>query len=172
MDLEPIGYNIWTHIVYTHDSQVGRYYIDGNIMGEVALVGQPHIATDMAIGRMNHPAFDRHEGLLDDIGVWNRALTEQEITDLYDSVLSTNPIAYESNFKIYPNPTNDHITIEFGNLDNVEGWNIKIINILGQEVLSQPMDNDKINVSELSKGVYIIRISDGVNQTDKKFIKN
>ena len=109
---------------------------------------------------------------MDDLGYWSRALTQTEITDLYDSVLSTNPIAYESNFNIYPNPTNDHITIDFGNLDNVEGWNIKIINILGQEVLSQPMDNDKINVSELSKGVYIIRISDGVNQADKKFIKN
>jgi hypothetical protein len=46
------------------------------------------------------------------------------------------------------------------------------MNILGQEVLSQPMNADKINVSELSKGVYIIRISDGVNQTNKKFIKN
>ena len=173
MDLEPIGYNIWTHIVYTHDSQVGRYYIDGNIMGEVALVGEPHIASDMAIGRMNHPAFDRHEGLLDDIGVWNRALTEQEIGVLYDSeVLGTNPIAYDRNFNIYPNPANDKITIDYGNLENVEDWNIKIINILGQEVLNQPMDTDKINVSELSKGVYIIRISDGVNQADKKFIKN
>jgi len=173
MELEPIGYNIWTHIVYTHDSEVGRYYIDGNIVGEVALVGEPHIAIDMAIGRMNHPAFDRHEGLLDDIGVWNRALTEQEIGVLYDSeVLGTNPIAYDRNFNLYPNPANDHITIEFGNLDNLEDWNIKIINILGQEVLSQPMNTDKINVSELSKGVYIVRISDGIGQTDKKFIKN
>ena len=34
------------------------------------------------------------------------------------------------------------------------------------------MNTDEINVSELSKGVYIIRISDGVNQADKKFIKN
>lgn len=173
MNLEPIESNVWTHIVYTHNSQVGRYYIDGNIVGEVALVGEPHIATDMAIGRMNHPAYDEHEGLLDDIGVWNRVLTQQEITDLYESeVLSTTGANYESNINIYPNPANDQITIDFGNLDNVEDWNIKIINILGQEVLSHPMNTDKINVSELSKGVYIIRISDGINLTDKKFIKN
>ena len=31
---------------------------------------------------------------------------------------------------------------------------------------------DKIDVSKLSKGVYIINISDGVSQTNKKFIKN
>ena len=110
---------------------------------------------------------------LDDLGFGIVHLTQEEIIDLYDSgILSTNTANYESNINIYPNPANDHITIDFGNLDNVEGWNIKIINILGQEVLSQPMDNDKINVSELSKGVYIIRISDGVNQADKKFIKN
>ena len=86
--------------------------------------------------------------------------------------LNVHTTSYESNINIYPNPANDQITIDFGNLDNVEDWNIKIINILGQEVLSQPMNTDKINVSELSKGVYIIRISDGINQADKKFIKN
>jgi hypothetical protein len=33
-------------------------------------------------------------------------------------------------------------------------------------------NTDKIDVSELSNGVYIIRISDGVGQTNRKFIKN
>ena len=111
-------------------------------------------------------------GKMDDLGYWSRALTQTEITDLYDSILSTNTANYKSNVNIYPNPANDHITIDFGNLDNVEGWNIKIINILGQEVLSQPMNTDKIDVSELTKGIYIIKISDGMSQIDRKFIKN
>ena len=109
---------------------------------------------------------------MDDLGYWSRALTQTEITDLYDSILSTNTANYESNVNIYPNPTTDYINIDFGNLDNVEGLNIKIINILGQEVLSQPMNTDKINVSELSKGIYIIKISDAMSQIDRKFIKN
>ena len=165
--------NIWTHLVYTNDSSFGRFYQDGILFNTVSSTGNPILLGNAAFGRMNQPAYDAFNGKLDDIGIWNRPLTQEEITTLYESeVLSTNTANYENNINIYPNPANDHITIDFGNLDNVEGWNIKIINILGQEVLSQPMNTDKINVSELSKGVYIIRVSDGVNQTDKKFIKN
>jgi hypothetical protein len=41
----------------------------------------------------------------------------------------------------------------------------------GKEVLS--INNpDNINVEALSIGVYTIRISDGVHQTNKKFIRN
>jgi hypothetical protein len=68
---------------------------------------------------------------------------------------------------IYPNPTDDYLFIE-GNKNPIS---ISIYNLLGAEAIATSA-TDKINVSELSKGVYIIRISDGVNQTDKKFIKN
>ena len=44
-------------------------------------------------------------------------------------------------------------------------------NLLGAEVIAKSA-TEKINVSELSKGVYNIRISDGIGQTNRKFIKN
>ena len=68
---------------------------------------------------------------------------------------------------IYPNPTDNYLFIE-GKKNPVS---ISIYNLLGAEVIATS-STDKINVSELSKGVYIIRISDGVNQTNKRFIKN
>ena len=172
----PPSVNIWHHFVSVFEN--GTYvkmYLDGELINNNTENVPTHTnmpSLPIWFGKGVATQVDYLEGKLDDIGLWNRALTDQEITILYNSVLSTNPANYESNINIYPNPANDHITIDCGNLDNLEGWNIKIINILGQEVLSQPMDNDKINVSELSKGVYIIRISDGVNQADKKFIKN
>ena len=163
-------------VVGTINGNTLKLYIDGLLVNTL-ITPQPQTSNcwngDLQIGRNwnNNPRY--FQGKIDDIGFWNRPLTQEEITTLYVSeVLSTNTATYESNINIYPNPANDQITIDFGNLDNVEDWNIKIINILGQEVLSQPMNTDKINVSELSKGVYIIRISDGVNQADKKFIKN
>jgi hypothetical protein len=48
---------------------------------------------------------------------------------------------------------------------------VAIYNVLGKEVLSIKNTN-KINVAKLPSGVYIIRISDGVGQTNRKFIKN
>ncbi|MDB9828210.1 T9SS type A sorting domain-containing protein [Flavobacteriaceae bacterium] len=81
--------------------------------------------------------------------------------------LNTDDNALELDVTIYPNPTDDYLFIE-GNKNPIS---ISIYNLLGAEVIATSA-TDKINVSKLSKGVYIIRISDGVNQTDKKFIKN
>jgi hypothetical protein len=36
---------------------------------------------------------------------------------------------------VYPYPANDHTTIDCGILSNVSGYQIKVINMLGQEVL-------------------------------------
>ena len=163
----------WDHWVCILDeNNLMTIYVNGLLDAGQAIQNNNLSSTaDLCIGsRYGNEWF---KGKLDDIGIWNRSLTEQEIIDLYNSqVLSTNSATYESNLNIYPNPATDHINIDFGNLDNVEGWNIKIINILGQEVLSQPMNTDKINVSELSKGIYIIKISDAMSQIDRKFIKN
>ena len=81
--------------------------------------------------------------------------------------LSIGDNALELDVFIYPNPTDDYLFIE-GNKNPIS---ISIYNLLGAEVIAKSA-GDKINVSELSKGVYIIRISDGVNQANKRFIKN
>ena len=68
---------------------------------------------------------------------------------------------------IYPNPTNNTLFIS-GNETPIA---VAIFNVLGKEVLSIKNTNN-INVQALPSGVYVIRISDGVGQTNRKFIKN
>jgi hypothetical protein len=84
-----------------------------------------------------------------------------------ECALSIGDNTLELDVFIYPNPTNDYLFIE-GNKNPIA---VSIYNLLGAEVIANS-NTDKINVSKLSKGIYIIRISDGVNQADKKFIKN
>jgi len=74
---------------------------------------------------------------------------------------------FELDVTIFPNPTDNYLFIE----GNVNPVSITIYNLLGAEVIAKS-NTDKIDVSELSKGVYIINISDGVSQTNRKFIKN
>ena len=81
--------------------------------------------------------------------------------------LSIGENALELDVFVYPNPTDNYLFIE-GNKNPIS---ISIYNLLGAEVISKS-NTDKINVGELSKGVYIIRISDGLGQTYRKFIKN
>ena len=69
------------------------------------------------------------------------------------------------NFLIYPNPTTDYINIDCSSFENVF-----IYNILGKELTKET--SNRINVSSLSKGVYFIKVSDGINSSTKKFIKN
>ena len=84
-----------------------------------------------------------------------------------DCALSMGDNAFELDVTIYPNPTDNYLFIE----GNVNPVSITIYNLLGAEVIAKS-NTDKIDVSELSKGVYIINISDGVSQTNRKFIKN
>ena len=116
-------------------------------------------------------------GKLDDIGIWNRALTPTEIQALYNApnsnecqslvintgILSFNPPTYQNTVTIYPNPANDHITIDCGTLANVSGWNIVITNTLGQEVFNQPMNTQQYVVplnTWSGQGVYFVKIYD------------
>ena len=70
-----------------------------------------------------------------------------------------------TSFYIYPNPTKDYINIDCSSFESVA-----IYNILGKELIKET--SNRIDVSSLSKGVYFIKISDGINSSTKKFIKN
>ncbi len=72
-------------------------------------------------------------------------------------------------FLIYPNPSNDVINIRFANkLTGDNNAIISIVDVLGQTILQQSvlLNNgiETINVSNLSKGIYLINIiHDGQN---------
>ena len=64
-----------------------------------------------------------------------------------------------SKINIYLNPANDQITIDCDNLANLDNWSIKIINRLGQKVLSQPMNAQQYVIplnSWTSRGLYFV----------------
>jgi hypothetical protein len=81
--------NIWSYIVYSNDGSIGKFYKNGQLLSTVLSNGLPILSGNGAFGRMNHPANDAYNGNLDDIGIWNRALTECEIQDLYHAQLNS-----------------------------------------------------------------------------------
>lgn len=88
---------------------------------------------------------------------------------LQNSVLGTSD-AQLSPFRIYPNPASSvlHINTEKSN------YSIQLFNNLGQLVLSQPGNAglQQVNVSGLSRGVYLIRLESADFTETRKFIKN
>jgi hypothetical protein len=66
----------------------------------------------------------------------------------------------DSNFKIYPVPARDFLTVETGGSGNAR---LEIFNALGYRVLQQPLHTEKeqINVGGLTPGLYLVRYFQG-----------
>jgi len=74
-------------------------------------------------------------------------------------------VAY-SLIKIFPNPVKNSLYIS-GDSSN---YNIKIYSLLGQLVISAS-NVDEVDVSSLTNGVYLIKISNENSTITKRFIK-
>ena len=72
---------------------------------------------------------------------------------------------FSNSIIMYPNPVKNKLTI-----DGLVVKDVVIYSVLGKAVLNISNQNT-INVSSLSKGVYFIKVSDGINASTKKFIK-
>jgi bacillolysin len=83
-----------------------------------------------------------------------------------DRVLSNESSIKSPDFRIYPNPFDNHITIDFNRIGETE---VVLINSLGQNIYQENVNlngfaQHQINLSELKAGTYIIKIisKDGI----------
>ena len=89
----------------------------------------------------------------------------------YDPSLSTQQLS-KNKFSLFPNPTSNTINLKFET--TIEKANLKITSILGQSVLEKQNlsgTDFSLDVSTLSKGMYILELNDGFSITNTKFIK-
>ncbi len=146
-------------------------YINGQLQAVDSLS-----ASSFSMGSANHPlifggVFDanganvlgRFSGYLDDIAIWNRALSQQEITQLYNQVVTpTLQVIKEKSFKVWPNPANGKITLDAGNLSSMQGWKYKVANTLGQTVVNETAFSQQQTLINLStwggNGIYYLHL--------------
>lgn len=86
--------------------------------------------------------------------------------DAYNlSATNFNPANDLNNLKIYPNPTSSYIYISHD--DELE---VILFDVLGKEI-NRGFYKNKVDVSYLDKGIYFIKILDGINYSTHKIIK-
>ena len=118
-----------------------------------------------------------------DLNFWNDGITycngetarQKLITDfgwnIIDGGLNCSSLSSEVEiplfFSIYPNPVNDKLFIQ--GLSEVS--EISIYDVLGKLVLSK-MASSEIDVSNLKKGIYLIKVKDQQKEIIKKLVKN
>ncbi len=74
----------------------------------------------------------------------------------------------EERFRIFPNPANSVVNVCFVNGDNFMHFNVDLINLAGQILISSA--NQQLNVSDIPNGLYILKISGGKNIQFKKIL--
>jgi hypothetical protein len=83
---QSMSFNTWNHIAYTRSSGIVTVYLNNNNIGQFNYSSS--IDSNFYIGLFNDQVGTTNlqfEGRMDAIGVWNRALTLQEIQTLYNN---------------------------------------------------------------------------------------
>lgn len=95
----------------------------------------------------------------------NPQVTSRSLADL---TLSSDEFSIDS-FSVFPNPTSTgFVSIK---TQTNETLDVSVFDILGKEVLNQEVDNNvQLNVSGLTSGIYLMRISQDSNSVTKKLI--
>ena len=165
--------HVWNHVIVTYDGTITKLYLNGILMNESSQYGQlSQNENDLIFGGWFHsPSGECNftgsfSGKIDDIGIWNRCLREEEISKLYVTInqteLSSNSNFYSNdiNLDIYPNPTTDIVNIE---VPDYVGGKIKIMSMSGQIVYEENITQSKMTLSvvdRFSKGIYIVTTTD------------
>jgi cell division septum initiation protein DivIVA len=83
--------NIWNHVVCVFSKSGGEIYLNNKLADSKTWTGQPSAPTSqypLYFGKYSGVSNGFFEGKIDDVRIYNRALTEVEIVSLYEADLS------------------------------------------------------------------------------------
>ncbi len=183
--------NTWYHIVGVYDGISMRYYVNGILDGEEIipdglqgsnLLDNENFETRIG-GSPTQPTWsDMHiNGLIDEVRFYDRALSDQEIVDLYNNIVSIGDeiSGVPSSFVLkqnYPNPFNPNTTISY-DLPKHSFVTLKIYDLLGKEIKTLVNEekspgsyNVNFDASNLSSGTYFYTLRTKDFYSSKKLL--
>lgn len=84
------------------------------------------------------------------------------------ATLAVNDIAKNSGVKVYPNPVKDVLNINTDKKVN----SIEIFSLTGQLIRKLDNNSKQVNVSDLKKGVYLLRVKSEGKDESFKIVKD
>jgi hypothetical protein len=196
--LSDLEFNTWIHVVgvYSTANQTWYLYFNGDEVNElVDPVGAVSVDRGWAIGARalapdgTYPSERYFEGLIDDVRIYDVALTEDDVKALYKE--SSTPVAVKNQsttvpakFALgqnYPNPFNPQTRIDY-QVPQAANVNISVYSIMGQLVTTL-VDEAKNpgyysvdwnardqNGLRVSSGVYLARMVSNNYSATRKLI--
>ncbi|GAB5400113.1 MAG: hypothetical protein Aureis2KO_16980 [Aureisphaera sp.] len=161
IDSSPVPTGIWMHIVVSFDGTFSRLYLDGNLISQV----EPGVALTpsvypFTVGAQSDNDTNKFPGTMDEVLVYNRALSDQEVMDIFNNVpLSIDDLsALSEKIKVAPNPAaaEFNITYDSAILGNITS--LQITDMKGRVLMQRSItDTSQVfDVSSLNSGVYHI----------------
>jgi len=161
----------WYHIVSMYDGATLKIYVNGDLNAEETFdpsTGISVLPYSLTIGYdMYGQGSNYLKGNLDEVKIFNTVLTEDEIGQLYSEFTMTHTQEIkDSDFSIYPNPTSDWLFID-------TSFEIEQVNVIysNGRVLKEIkwQDQNRINVSSLPMGWYLIQLISDHQVLSKRF---
>lgn len=176
--------NEWHLYTFTSEisgnQRISKIYLDTTLISNLGTTVATQMTieydsgTNLNIGRREGNSNFSINGFVNDTYVYNRALTYQEVIDIYDvystDFLGVNEAEDLSDVQVYPNPTSSNLYLS--NLKN--GQNVKLIDVSGKVVLEEIADSSEmeINVNSFKNGMYVVQIQNELNTCQKKLVIN
>lgn len=160
--------NQWEHYVGVYSANTMTFYRNGVLQGTTTNThtNVTQAVLPMWIGR--GVSGNYFTGSLDDIGIWNRALTPNEVVVLYQGTLGLNDIS-ANKVNVFPNPATNMLQFEV-DPQNI-GKTFQIIDELGRTVSTHTIiaTTSEAPITTLKTGMYFLKIEGLI---PVKFIKN
>jgi hypothetical protein len=141
----PVNLDTWYFIAVTFDRGTIRYYVNGVLRRTQVFTVQslqPTSNGDFEIGKDSPGDVEYLNGTLDDLGIWNRTLTQTEITALFTSCVSRDNLFTQDTLKV----CSKSVTLDAGAGYTNYLWN-------------NGSQNQTINVNE--SGLYSVNVTRG-----------
>ncbi|MCF6213163.1 MAG: T9SS type A sorting domain-containing protein [Flavobacteriaceae bacterium] len=154
-----IDFGVWNSYVGRIDQNgIMNIFKNGTRITERQQANIPNIITrtKQYIGKSNTSYDQFFKGAIDEIRIYNVALTDAQISTLYtNETLAVKSEKIAPNLKFYVNNN----TLNFKNTQNLSDIkNIAVFNMLGQKVYQTDIITNKILFNSLKTGVYILKI--------------
>jgi hypothetical protein len=81
----PLALNNWYFIAGTYDGSTQRIYVNGNLISSASWSNAFTITTGISVGRDYELNIQYFRGIIDELEIFNRALSAAEISDLYNN---------------------------------------------------------------------------------------
>jgi hypothetical protein len=118
---ENVIHSGWNHVVVNYDGELARIYFDGELVSSRDIENAHDLSSDdypFLFGKRDNHIAPTFSGVMDEVAIWDRALSSEEILDLYN--IYDIPVAYwsfdeESGDVAYDGSGNDNDgTLKYG----------------------------------------------------------